>query len=333
MKRLISAEALSSLIGSIYDCTLDPGRWPETLERLRIALDFHNASISLLALPAGDLLLNTMTGVPAHWLERVPQYVRDVAEQWGGAERRQSYPLGEPLVLSRVRDRSEWENNRYVVEWTKPQGIHDVMAIGLTRDSTSVGTIGFGRHESAGEIRDVEIEAARLLSPHILRAVAITRLLDAKSIVAETFEATLDTLAIAILLVDADLRIIHANVAARTMLAVGDPIEAHGGVLAACSPVAASALAAAVRQASEDEAGIGGRGLGIPAPRADGDACRLHVLPLKHGAVGSRLSPAAAAAVFVAPAASPPAAPKEILAALLISLRPRQASLRMSPRA
>jgi DNA-binding CsgD family transcriptional regulator len=86
-------------------------------------------------------------------------------------------------------------------------------------------------------------------------------------------------------------------------------------VLSVRSLVAAAALGAAVRQAAENEAAIGKRGFGIPAPRADGAPSVLHVLPLRHGALRPGLAPAAAAAIFVAPATLPPAAPSEALAA------------------
>jgi DNA-binding CsgD family transcriptional regulator len=106
------------------------------------------------------------------------------------------------------------------------------------------------------------------------------------------------------------------------MLSAGDPIGSRRGVLSVRPPVAAAALGAAVRQANE--AAIGKRGLGIPAPRADGAPSVLHVLPLRHGALRSELAPAAAAAIFVAPVTLPPAAPREALVALF-DLTPAEA--------
>jgi hypothetical protein len=35
---MVDAQALSTLIGSIYDCTLDPSRWDETLGDIRDVL-------------------------------------------------------------------------------------------------------------------------------------------------------------------------------------------------------------------------------------------------------------------------------------------------------
>jgi DNA-binding CsgD family transcriptional regulator/PAS domain-containing protein len=316
MKAPLSGDVLSHLIGLVYDCALEPERWPDTLSCLRNALDFANASLSLVALPSGEVLLDNMSSADPIWIERAPQSRKEVLEIWGGEEKVQSYPLGEPLVLSRLRPRSEWENSRYFQNWARPHGIHDILAIGLARDATSLGSLAFGRHDSAGEIGDLEVEAARLLIPHLRRSAAISRLLDVKSVVAATFETALDALAVAIVLTDAELRIVHANVAGRDMLACRDPIRSENGRLAVRSTAAGAALGVAVRRAGENDAAIGRRGFGIPAPRADGAPCVLHVLPLSQGDLRPGLAPSAVAAIFVAPAVSPPPPPHEAMAAL-----------------
>ena len=316
MQPPLAAETLSDLIGSIYDCAVDPGLWPTTLTGLRQALDFKNAALTLMALPSGDTLLSVIDGVDPPWLDRMLGYSADVVEQWGGAEKLQALPLNEPAVLSWVNDRANWAGNRYFVEWAVPQGIIDVMAIGLSRDTQMLGSIGMGRHGSAGAIGEREVDATRLLIPHLQRAVAISRLLELRSVVAQTFKSALDALPTAVVLVDADLRIVDANNVGQALLDSGDLIRSDRGRLVATSPTAAAALAPAVRQAGENESEIGRRGFGIPARRADGAPCVLHVLPLQRGALRPGLAPNAAAAIFIAPAASPKLAPSEALAAL-----------------
>jgi DNA-binding CsgD family transcriptional regulator len=316
MKQPIDPETLSSLIASIYDCAVDPSRWTETANRLRLELDFRSGALSVLGMPSSAILLNVMVGVPPAFADVISQYTPDVVEQWGGLASLLSLPVGEPIVLSHLRERSLWANNRYFQQWAKPQGLHDVLNIFLTRDSSTISTFSWGRHESAGDIGTHEIAAARLLSPHLTRAVTIGNLLDLKSMVAATFESTLNSLAVAVLLADANLRIVHANSAAESMLSTGDPIAAHTRVLTLRSPVATAALAQAVRQAADDESAIGKRGLGVPVQRADGTPCVLHVLPLRHGTLRPGLAPSAAAAIFVSPAVTPPPTPKEALAVL-----------------
>jgi hypothetical protein len=47
MADAISPQALSDLIGSIYDCALDPSRWDRTLADVRDALDCQGLMLGL----------------------------------------------------------------------------------------------------------------------------------------------------------------------------------------------------------------------------------------------------------------------------------------------
>jgi len=309
----ISPETLSDLVGAIYDCALDPSRWPATLSAVRHELNCRNASLTLQALPSGNVLLQVSDGIEPQWLERVPEYGEDIVELWGGLQAYLSLPLLEPLVLSRVGTQDR-EHNRYYREWAQPQGLVDTLAIGLTRDADSIGSIGFGWHESAGTISSRQTDIARLLIPHLHRAVVITKLLDARTMVASMLEAALDTITTPIVLVGKDLAVFYANRAAEALFNVRMPITLENHHLAVHPRAAMVALGAAIDGICQDESAIGAKGMGIPSATAQGDLCVLHVLPLKHG----RLPPAssAVAAVFVASRTTPPPALVKLVQAL-----------------
>jgi DNA-binding CsgD family transcriptional regulator len=311
----LSPSYLSEIIGSIYDCSLDPGNWPDTLTAMRRELNFQNAVLSLLALSSGEVLLNITSGIDKIWLERIPEYGADIIDHWGGPERLQNVPLDDPAVLSHVNPREHWATNRYYVEWAKPQGLFDVLAMGLARDSVTVGSIAFGRHEEAGEISEREVEIARLLIPHLQRAVAISRLLDIKTVAVGAFERVLDTVTAGVLLVGIDLNLFYANRVAETMLEKGVPVRAKKGIVETSSLGATAALAIAVSQASHKESAIGRKGLHIPIRHAGCQASVLHVLPLQNGQLRPRLVPGATAAIFVTPVAKP-LLPRAALASL-----------------
>ncbi len=304
MSERISAEALSDVIGSIYDCALDPDHWPAALEKLRKALAFHNALLALNALPSGLPLLIVSSGIEQKWLDLMPDYAADLVDQWGGHEAVARLPLDEPAVLSRQRTQAQIVANRYYAEWGRPQYLCDVMGITLSRDAASIGTLGLGRHETQGMVGTREIEAARLLIPHLQRAIAIGKVLDMKTVATAAFEAALDVQAAGIFLVDADLRIRHANRAAASLLLRGDIVSSERGTLAIRLRTSHATLALAVRQAFAEEAALDGRAFGIPVPSAEGRPAILHVLPLRHGKLRPDLSPAAAA-VFVSTGAAP----------------------------
>ncbi|MDQ8729815.1 helix-turn-helix transcriptional regulator [Bradyrhizobium sp. LHD-71] len=195
-------------------------------------------------------------------------------------------------------------------------GVIDTMNVILVRDLRTMGVMGFGRHREAGPIGEHEIATTQLLIPDLQRAAAISGLLDVRTMAVATFETVLDTLAVPVVLTGPQLQIVHANRAARALLAEGDLLRSRNNMLTAQSSGVGAALAAAVSQAVENESAIGRKGIGVPARTAQGDARVLHVLPLRYGVMRPNVAPNAVAAIFIAPATHPPRAPSEVVAAL-----------------
>ena len=83
--RHVSAEDFSSLVGSIYDCALDPALWPETLGALRERMTFLSATLAVVEMPTGKGLINAAHGIDPPWLAALGQYGREIMDQWGGA--------------------------------------------------------------------------------------------------------------------------------------------------------------------------------------------------------------------------------------------------------
>jgi DNA-binding CsgD family transcriptional regulator len=326
MEDRVSNTELSGLIGAIYDCALDPGRWPETLGHIYRAVGCVSASLTVQEIPSGRVLLTVTEGIPSPYRETINNYGPNIIAMWGGLEKYVTFPMDQPAVLSRENPRENWESNRYYIEWAVPQGLADTIGVVLAQDATAFGTLGMGRHVSAGDVTELELDLLRLLIPHLQRAVSISRLLDVKTVEARSFAATLDTITAGIVLVDEGLGIVHANRTASAALAAGDLIASVAGRLTLRSKPEHDALAAAVSQAAADETLIGRRGQGIAAGAASGPAAILYVLPLNHGPLRGGISPRAVAAVFIAPPAEAPPAPEQALAALF-DLTPTEAKV------
>lgn len=301
MSDLLPPAALSEVIGAIYECALDPSGWPAVLTALRRRLHFHNASVALQSLPQGEILISFDQGIDEPWHSRMRHFGHDVLAQWGGLDKIRNYPWDEPQVLTWVNPDAVSESNRYYTEWSRPQGLTDVMALRLTRDSSSLGSLALGRHQQAGPITQREVAAARLLLPHLQRATAISRLLEVRAVTAANFEAVFDRLSVAVLLVDADMRVLHANAAAESLSAADHLLQIRAGQLSMRSRPAHRALSAAVRQSVRHEGQIGPRGFNIPVTSDDGHHSVLHVLRIDATALRSGVMPEAAVAIFVAP--------------------------------
>lgn len=315
--RQISVERLSNLIGAIYDCVITPERWTGVLEEICAEFGFSTGVLSVVSLTNMRAGVNAVSGTDSAQMARNGiEYGADIIELWGGVERIQQYPLGEPIVQSQAVPREVIFSNRYYLEWALPKGLFDAVAVGLVRDKMVVGNAIFSQHQSVGPVGDAQVGGLRLLAPHIRRAVTISNLFDMKTVEAATFAATVETLTVGVVLADEDSKIVHTNAAATAMLAAGHPILVRDGRIAVQSTTATGTLQSAVAQAAKDEAALGQKGIGIPIPRPGGAPLVIHVLPLRRGHVRSGLIQRAAAALFVTSASGPPQLPHDALTQL-----------------
>ena len=323
MQDFLSAARISELIGCLYDCAIEPQSWEHALDAIREALEFKNAVLAAQALPSGQVLLAVQRGMPAEFWPPNPRHASAVMEMWGGQQRIMTYPLDEPVQQTQAVGTAGLIGNSWYEEFAVPNDMIDAVAIAFARDPGMIGSVSFGRHRSQGEIGEPEMSALRLIAPHFRRAVAISKLLDLKSVVAATLSGALEALSSGIVLVDEHLGVVHANGAALAMMEMGDPIRQLNGRLGFSHPLATQALAGAVAQCADAEQDLGGRGLGVPLKRKSGEACVAHVLPLRVGEIRPGLHASAAAAIFIAPATAHPQLPGDVLA-LLYDLTPAE---------
>jgi DNA-binding CsgD family transcriptional regulator/PAS domain-containing protein len=298
MADAISRQAFSDLIGSIYDCALDPSRWDQTLAEVRDALDCHKLALMLADLRQRRRLLLKTAGMKPCQIEQLSRYARE-ADAILGEALASGHSLDEPYVASRHLSSAFIEASPYFQEWVKPTGMIDTMQLVLMRAPMLLACFAAGRNERQGLITEREIELGKLLLPHLRRAVTISEVLDVRTIVGERMAEALDALRCAVVLVNEHGTILHANRAAEDMLGKGGPIQSPQGVLQATAPSAAAELRSALSLAGGNEAGIGKTGLAIRLTEPDAPPTFAHVLPLTGSDFRTRLQPAAVAAVFI----------------------------------
>jgi DNA-binding CsgD family transcriptional regulator len=315
---------LSRLVGGIYDAVIDPILWSGALDAIRREFHFHLAVLGVNKMPSGETAFYATCNVPDEYLRTLGQYGEDVLEAWGGLAAVARLPLEEPIVLTQTRALHLWQKNRFYLEWVKPQGIVDQVAMVLANDRTANGNVGFSCHETRGPVEPETIADLRLLAPHLRRAVNIGRLLDMTTNAAATFEAALAAMASAAVLVNADMKIVYANPVAQRMLHDADPIRAQNGKLELIKVLVPGQLEAAVEAAAEPEVNFGRRGIGIPTRKRDGTPLVLHVLPLEQRSPRTGAPWKSVAAVFIADTGGQAAIPIDALS-LLFELTPMEA--------
>jgi DNA-binding CsgD family transcriptional regulator/PAS domain-containing protein len=297
MGEAISPQALSELIGSIYDCALVPGRWIQTLCDLREALDCQVAILGLLDRRRGRLLINKTVGMEPRWLEKQASYTPEINQMIAAFA--SQLPIDEPHILSRHVPLAYRQTSPYVQEILRPQGIIDIMEYFLLDSGEHFSVFAVSRLERQGIVTECEISLGGLLLPHLRRAVTISKVLDAQAIERAHMAETLDALKCGVVLTDEAGAILHTNRAAERLLSSGRAIQAVRGVLQANAPAAAKELRAAIRLSVQDEAAMGQTGLAIRLSDDDMPPVFAHVLPLAGGELRAGLRPDAAAAIFI----------------------------------
>jgi len=296
MPELISSQALSALIGSIYDCALDPDHWDQTLSDLKDVFGGHNAGLTLIDRRHGRILVAKDVGLDRKQLEERARHAPEVIAHMSNFVRQHS--LDEPHVFSRDLSAGERESLPYF-RLMRDEGFIDVLTYFLIWTPDHVSRFGVARLERQGVFTSREIMLGGLVLPHLRRAVTISKVVDARAIERQRMAEALEVLRCGVVLTNPSGAILHANGAAERMLREGDAIQIVHGVLQAKSLPAAKELRCAIRLAAKDETELGETGLAIRLNQDEAVTQFAHVLPLGGGKPRTQLAPGAVAAVFV----------------------------------
>jgi DNA-binding CsgD family transcriptional regulator/PAS domain-containing protein len=317
----IEPERLTSMIGAIYDCAIEPARWPDTLRQVCEALDCVASQLYVINLDTNEHSFATGWGEDPAMTQLLVDRYQGPSSDWQRealAARQPDADPDEPFVLRRLPNADIVTNSEFFRAWAGTLGYCDAIMTVVLEESRRVGMVGLARHESVGFATDREVALMRLLAPHFRRAVNIGNLLDMRTLEAAALRQTMDGLTVGIGVVTGDASILHANAAAQAMLDAPDgPIRDMGRRLAGRRPEATAALREAIAAAASGEATIGKRGISVvlgETARAE-EPSVAHVLPLTGGTLRPGLVPSAAAAVFVSPRMS--AGPLDGIAAAL----------------
>ena len=219
--------AVSAAIGRIYDTVFDRTLWPAALG-------------DVCALTGGCASSLTSHSRPDQTPERAaeygtdPVYSRSYLETYGRIN-----PLfgmgindmaeGEMRVLYRTIDAQVFQRTRFYREWVRPQGWGDWISVVLIRSPLRLSLIAVARKERRGGFTDGQVNAMRLMTPHIQRAARLAGLFDERAEREQGMAALLGRIDVAALLIDTSGRIVFANAAAEAMLASGDVLARERG--------------------------------------------------------------------------------------------------------
>lgn len=286
-----------SLIGDIYDASIDPELWTHALHRIT---DFIVGCSALLFVQD---FVNQRGQFYFNWNDN-PEFTRSFFDRYMKISPLSPHLMmtheGEVFTASSLMPYEELRASRFFQEWCVPQGYTDLVGVTLERSAASVANISVGRDQSQGLMDDEAVRRMTLLAPHIRRAVLIGKVIELHKLEAAAMSDALDVLAAAMFLVGARGGVVYANAAGRAMLAEGAVVSDRRGTLALTDPEASASMAVALEAARGGDGAVATRGVAIPFSDTAGKQFVAHVMPLTSGArLAAGAAHAATAAVFV----------------------------------
>lgn len=305
-------QRLSTLLGDIYDAALDPALWPAVLEA---AAGFVVGVASALFMKDSVRKTHNTVFTWGYDADFTRTYIEKYVRLDPFTTGQFFFDIGEPVCGADLMTYEEHRRTQFYVEWVQPQGWADVVAVTLEKSATTYSGFSVIRGERNGVVDDEARRRMRLIAPHVRRAVLIGKVIDLHKVEAASLADTLDGLADAMVLVDANGRIAHANASGQRMLAEGRVLRAAAGKLAANDAQADRLLHDFFLNVETGDAALGAKGVSLPLSGRDGERYLAHVLPLTTGARRKAgIAYSAVAAMFVRKAALDPPHPLETIA-------------------
>jgi DNA-binding CsgD family transcriptional regulator len=307
------AAEVSRLIGGIYDAALDPERWPFALED---SARFVGGTASALFLK--DSVHKAHNTLYTWGYD--PDYMRSYIETFGQLDpfaiAQFFFKIEQPISLADIVPHEEFRKSRFYEEWVRPQHWIDAIAATLEKSATTYAAFSVIRHENDGIVDSEVRRRMKLIVPHVRRAVAVGKVIDMHKIEAAALADTLDGLAAAMFLVDANGRIVHANISGHGLLAEGTILRGTGGKIAATNPQINQSMHEVFTAAGGGNLEMGVKGVSAVLGEQAGERWLAHILPLTSGTRRQAgVAYAAVAAVFVRKAALELPHPLETIAA------------------
>ena len=292
---MISAQALSDTIGTIYDCALDPQQWPDTCRKIASLCESTAGGICVhdLRHVQNDQLF--VFGYQSGFLEKLgahyaqsPMAAADIVSN-----------IGDVSALALCMERQELLESRFFREVLEPFGLLDIIWFPALRTGGRMASMHASRNEKARHYEPREISLFKLLSPHVCRALAISDALDIRTVRSEMLERTLDVLAVGVFLTARDGRVVYMNAAAERQIKIANSIQVVNNRIFPTDPTARTALSKAIDEASRDDGDDFVSEHSLAIPDMNGAGYVATVLPVDRGQRRGIVAPfAASVAVF-----------------------------------
>ena len=270
------AESLSEIIGTLYDCVLEPQRWNDTLPLISAAGESTASSIVVQDRGGGGCVFEH--GADQSFLRL---YFEKLATSQAATARPLAFDrVGDVATMTMIAGEREVQNSDFYVKWVKPLGFRDVIGVFVLKSGRRVGWFSLARSDVQSRYDDRDLRALGLLFPHVCRALLISDALDLQTIASTRLEETVDGLSTGIFLTEGEHgRITYMNSSAEQLLA-GGALASRNGRLTAATAGARAALARALTASASGTAPAQSGRHAVALAGPEGGGLVANILPL-----------------------------------------------------
>ena len=287
---------LTRVIEDIYDTALDSTRWSATIATIAAFAGGQAGGLALKDSVSKNVNVYFDAGFE-------PECIEVYLESYSKFDPLATSPQFDAGRVASVADLMPFDNylqGRFYREWARPQGWLDSANAVIERSGTSSTVLRVVTNKTTGMVDDEMRRRIALVMPHVRRATLVGKSIDLKHAEAAMLAETLDGLSTALFLVDARGRVVHANGAARDMLARDDVLRSIAGRLVARDATINQTLNETLALSDQGDVALGTKGTALTLTAHNGERYVVHVLPLSSGERRrAGIAYAATAAMFV----------------------------------
>ena len=285
---------LDGLVNLLYDAALNDELWSGLATK--IAQVFDSTSTVLKTHGAGDHV---------HLVEitenlNVAPKQQAWAEHWHRndiwVERSVALGMGRIGTSQDLMPDAEYEKSGFYQDWNRRLGIYHMVGAVFPIDAHTVGVLGIHRPKGAGPYLEEDRQRVARFLPHLNRALRMRQRLEHAALAHSASLDALERLDTAVLVLDAQCRVLHTNGLAARILESASELRMQSGRLHVSDPKLDSEFARLVREAVRTANGAAlppGKALAIE--RAGRLPMTVLVAPLRAGA--NRRGPASPSAL------------------------------------
>lgn len=272
-------ETLSEIVGSVYDCVLQPQDWSRTLPLIS---SFGESAASSIVVQ--DRHSASGTSVFEHGADQsfLRLYFEKLAASRITPTRQIAFDqIGDFATMTMLAGERETSNSDFYLKWVKPLGFRDVIGVLVLRSGKRVAWFSVVRSGVQTRFTDRDLHQIELLSPHICRALMISDALELQTVMAARLEQTVDMLSTGILLTEDQGRISYMNSSAERLLKNGNALKSLNGRLTTTRPGPRETLSRALAESMSGHAPSRTGQYSVPLPDDEGGGLIANVLPLE----------------------------------------------------